>query len=61
MPSPAERTLTVTQRAQRDTLDLELARLRTRKAALEPDAYYAKLEQILRQLAHIYHPDTATP
>ena len=35
--------------------------LRTRKATLEPDAYYGKLEQILRQLAHIFYPDTATP
>ena len=61
VPSPAERTLTATQRAQRDTLDLELARLRTSKMTLEPDAYYAKLEQILRQLAHIYHSDPATP
>jgi len=58
VPSPAERTLTAAQRVRRDTLDLDLALLRARKATLEPDTYYAELEQILRQLAPIYHPAT---
>jgi len=54
-PTPAERTLTAAQRARADPLDIDLARLRARKAILEPDTYYAELEQILRQLTPIYH------
>ena len=52
-PTPAERTLTAAQRARPDPIDLDLARLRARKAILEPDTYYAELEQILRQLTPI--------
>lgn len=56
IPSAAERALSPAQRAQRDVLDLDLARLRARKSDLQPDVYYEKLEAILQQLALIYHP-----
>ena len=59
IPSAAERALSPAQRAQRDVLDLDLARLRARKSDLQPDVYYEKLETILRQLALIYHPKQA--
>lgn len=54
MPSPAERELSPERRAERDALELELARLREAKASMDETAYYKHLEQILLRLAKVY-------
>ena len=41
-------------RKQRDELELKLERLRSKKPAMEEDAYYAALEPILVELAKVY-------
>lgn len=56
VPSAEERKLTPAQRAQRDALELEFAKLRATKAELEGDIYYERLEKILRVLGEIYFP-----
>ncbi|MES2568476.1 MAG: hypothetical protein V4710_00290 [Verrucomicrobiota bacterium] len=60
VPSKGERSLSPEAKTERDTLELELARLRETKGTLTEDAYYAKIEPLLRQLARLYH-DTGTP
>jgi hypothetical protein len=54
IPSEAERTFPAAARAERDTLELEIARLREAKATLPEDEYYARLEAVLLQLARLY-------
>lgn len=58
VPSRAERQLPPEVRQHRDKLELDLAHLRDRKAeivaAQSEDAYYAQLEPILLELAHLY-------
>ena len=56
IPSEAERKLSPEQRAKRDTLELELARLRTKKATIKEDAYYERLEKLLLEMSRIYFP-----
>ena len=56
IPSEAERKLSPEQRAKRDTLELELARLRAKKVKLKEDAYYERLEKLLLEMSHIYFP-----
>ncbi len=56
IPSEAERKLSPEQRAKRDTLELELARLRAKKANLKEDAYYERLEKLLLEMSRIYFP-----
>ena len=41
-------------RARRDKLELAVARLRDNKVKLAEDAYYARLEALLLQLARLY-------
>ncbi len=56
IPSEAERKLSPEQRAKRDTLELELARLRAKKATIKEDAYYERLEKLLLEMSRIYFP-----
>jgi hypothetical protein len=57
IPSENERKLTAEQRAERDALELELARHRSRKTKLENEEYYERLEAILREMSRIYFPE----
>ena len=52
--SAAERALTAEQRAERDTLERDIAALRERKAAMKEDDYFRELEALLLKLARIY-------
>jgi hypothetical protein len=52
--SPAENALTPEVRAQRDALELKIARWREMKAKMEPARYYAELEKLLLELAAVY-------
>lgn len=61
IPSPAERDLSVAQRAERDSLEREIAQLRDLKATLPPDDYYAKLEALLIRLAGLYNSAKSEP
>jgi hypothetical protein len=56
IPSENERKLTAEKRAERDALELELARHRSRKTKLENEEYYERLEAILREMSRIYFP-----
>ena len=57
IPSENERKLTAEQRAERDALELELARHRSLKTDLKGDEYYERLEEILREMSRIYFPE----
>jgi hypothetical protein len=57
IPSANESKLTAAQRAERDALELELARHRSRKTKLKDEEYYERLEEILREMSRIYFPD----
>ncbi len=50
----AERALTAEQRAERNTLERELAALRERKSAMKEDDYFRELEALMLKLARIY-------
>jgi hypothetical protein len=52
--SPAEHALAPEVRAQRDALELKIARWRETKAKAEPARYYAELEKLLLELAAVY-------
>lgn len=52
--SPAENALAPEVRAQRDGLELKIARWRETKAKTEPARYYAELEKLLLELAAVY-------
>ena len=52
--SAAERALSAQQRAERDTLERELAALRDRKAAMKEEDYFRELEVLMLKLARIY-------
>jgi hypothetical protein len=56
VPGPAEQALPPAVRAQRDQLELAVARLRENKAKLAEEDYYAQLEALLVQLARLYPP-----
>jgi hypothetical protein len=51
--SPEEQALSPELRSRRDALELEVFRLRDKKAALPEDDYYRRLEALLLQLAHL--------
>lgn len=55
IPSEAERRLPPEVRAKRDTLELELADLRAKKAGMPEVEYFTQLEEILRRIAALYH------
>lgn len=52
--SEQERKLSAETRARRDELELAIARLREAKAQMKEDDYYARLEKLLLDLAHLY-------
>jgi hypothetical protein len=54
VPSAEEQKLPEAVRAQRDKLELAVARLRDQKATLAQEDYYARLEALLLQLAKLY-------
>ena len=54
VPSAAERGLSPEQRAQRDALEVELAKLREVKATLPEKEYFAQLEALLLRIARLY-------
>jgi len=56
IPSENERKLTARQRAERDALELELARHRSRKTKLKDEEYYERLENLLLEMSRIYFP-----
>ena len=53
LPSTNEQNLTSEQRHQRDGLERQIARLRSRRSDFTEDAYYRELEILLVQLAEI--------
>lgn len=54
VPSDREARLPAETRQRRDALEIELARLRDRKADMQEDAYLDELASILLKLARIY-------
>jgi len=54
IPSEQERRLTAEQRFARDQLEAELEAIRAQKSAMDEDAYYDKLEEVLLELGEIY-------
>ena len=52
--SPLEQSLSAVVRARRDQLELQIFRLRDRKKELRENEYYARLEQLLVELAELY-------
>ncbi len=58
--SDAELKLPAEARAQRDELEVAVAKLRDSKKSLPEDEYYQKLEALLLELARLYEKNTAT-
>ena len=54
LSSDAEAAMTPELRARRDSLELEVMRLRETKETLSEEEYYGRLESLLRQIAEIY-------
>lgn len=52
--SAEEQQLTDAQRSTRDALERELKTLKEQRAKLKEDAYYSKLESLLRKLGEVY-------
>jgi len=59
--STRERDLQNDARTRRDELEIEIAQLRQRKAALGADQYYIQLEALLLELAQLYQRVETTP
>jgi len=57
IPSEEERKLSAAQRAERDALDIELAKLRAAKELMEEKIYYLELEKLLQKIGLIYFPE----
>ena len=54
--SDFEKSLSADQRAQRDVLELEVMRLRGKKAAMDGEEYYRQLDVLFLKMARIYLP-----
>jgi hypothetical protein len=54
LPSAPERDLAPADRQRRDELELAVIKLRDKREGLSDDAYYAKLEPLLTELARLY-------
>jgi len=52
--SDEEQKLTDAQRSRRDALELELQTLKDERAKLGEDAYYSKLETLMRKMGEVY-------
>lgn len=61
IPSEEERKLSASQRAERDALDIELAKLRAAKELMEEKIYYTELEKLLHKIGRIYFPEKDQP
>ena len=61
IPSEEERKLSASQRAERDALDIELAKLRAAKKLMEEKIYYTELEKLLHKIGRIYYPEKDQP
>ena len=61
IPSEEERKLSASQRAKRDALDIELAKLRAAKELMEEKIYYTELEKLLHKIGRIYFPEKDQP
>ncbi len=61
IPSEEERKLSASQRAERDALDIELAKLRAAKELMEEKIYYTELEKLLHKIGRIYYPEKDQP
>ena len=61
IPSEEERKLSASQRAKRDALDIELAKLRAAKELMEEKIYYTELEKLLHKIGRIYYPEKDQP
>lgn len=59
--SPAERSLPPELRLERDRLELAILGLRDRKAEMDEDEYFARLEPLLVQIAELYERAGALP
>ena len=58
--STADQKLTPEQRARRDALELEIAKLREQKGTMKEEDYYGQLEALLTRLADIVMPEART-
>jgi hypothetical protein len=54
--SAAEQSLNPEQRRKRDTVELEISKLRQRKAQMKEDEYYSALEKLIVELAPLIEP-----
>ncbi len=54
VPSPRENDMPRALRAERDEIELQIARLRQAKSEMRDDEYYAALESLLIRMARIY-------
>jgi hypothetical protein len=52
--SASEQAMPAELRGKRDALELQVEALRAKKKSLSEDAYYAQLEKIMLELAHVY-------
>ncbi|RYD72300.1 MAG: hypothetical protein EOP84_23390 [Verrucomicrobiaceae bacterium] len=52
--NPEDKALPAPLRAERDALELEIAKLREAKGTMEEAAYYKQLEGLLLKLAGLY-------
>ena len=57
IPSVEERKLTPGERAKRNSLELEMARLRAKKSTFTEEVYYGHLEKLLIEMGRIYFPE----
>jgi hypothetical protein len=57
IPNEFDRDLSPEAIARRNELELDLARLRSRKSSMDEDAYYERLEEILTDLARLLLED----
>jgi len=61
IPSAEERKLTPEERTKRNSLELEMARLRSKKAKFTEEVYYERLEKLLIDMGRIYFPEGSSP
>ena len=53
--------MSASQRAERDALDIEIAKLKAAKELMEEKIYYTELEKLLHKIGRIYYPEKAQP
>jgi hypothetical protein len=60
LSSPTEAALPAEVRTRRDQLEIQVMELRDSRAKYSDEEYFAKLEPLLREIAHIYGPMDAS-